>query len=298
MKREELSKSNIISLVMTGLGFVFGVFCLALSYNLFFVPNNIVVGGLSGLSIIVNELFGINAQAFIYIASFILLIICYIFLGKEESKKVLLGTFLYPLFVTFTSPIAKVLINYITFKEILVTVILASLLYGFSNGIIYRLGYSTGGGDVIVKLMCKYFHISEGKGVLIFNIFIILFGAFIFGVDTAVYATIIIVIGSTIVDKISIGISDSKKFMIYTKKIIKVKKIITKDFETGYTIFPTIGGYSHTKGSMIMCVIRNRDIGYFKEKILEIDPDAFFVISDCYEVQGGVKKSNIPFIEE
>ena len=76
----------------------------------------------------------------------------------------------------------------------------------------------------------------------------------------------------------------------------KVKKLIEEEFMTGYTIFPTVGGYSHIRGAMIMCVIRNRDVNLFKQMILEIDPTAFFVISDCYEVQGGVKRSNLPFI--
>ena len=283
-------------IIFTGLGFVFGVFCLALCYNLFFVPNNLVVGGVSGVAILVQKLTSINGQLFIYVVSFILLIISYLFLGKEETERILIGTLLYPLFITFTYPLAIFLIKYLSFQEILVTVISASLLYGFSNGLIYRVGYSTGGSDVIIKIMCKYFHITEGKGFLIFNIIVIIFGAFIFGVDTAVYAAIILVISSLIVDKISIGISDSKKFIIYTRKLSKVTKVITDNFNTGYTIFPTIGGYSHTKGSMIMCIIRNRDVGHFKEKILNIDSQAFFVISDCYEVQGGVKKSNIPFI--
>lgn len=283
-------------IIFTGIGFVFGVFCLALCYNLFFVPNNLVVGGVSGAAIIIQQVTNINGQVFIYVANFLLLLVSYLFLGKENTERVLVGTILYPLFITFTYPLAQSLINFLTFKEILVTVIAASILYGFSNGLIYRVGYSTGGGDVLIKLMCKYFHITEGKGFLIFNIIIIVFGSFIFGIDTAVYAIIILVISSIMVDKISIGVSDSKKFMIYTKKSSKVKKVITEEFSAGYTIFPTIGGYSHIRGSMIMCVIRNRDVGLFKEKILDIDADAFFVISDCYEVQGGVKKSNIPFI--
>ena len=288
--------SETRQVIFTGIGFVFGVFCLALCYNLFFVPNNLVVGGVSGISIIIQKISNINGQLFIYITNLVLLLVSYLFLGRENTERVLVGTILYPLFITFTAPLANILIHYLTFEEILVTVITAGLLYGFSNGLIYRVGYSTGGGDVIIKLMCKYFHITEGKGFLIFNIIIILCGAFIFGVDTAVYAIIILVMSSVMVDKISIGISDSKKFMIYTRESSKVKKIITDEFQTGYTVFPTVGGYSHIKGSMIMCVIRNRDVGYFKEKILKIDKQAFFVVSDCYEVQGGVKKSNIPFL--
>lgn len=297
MKKEErLTSKDTVELIIIGISFVFGTFCSALCYNLFFVPNNIVVGGMSGLGIIVERLTGFSAQAFIYISSFILLIVNFICFGKEETKRVVLGTFLYPLFVTFTAPIAKFLVLYLSFQEIWVTIILASLLYGFSSGLIYKYGYSTGGSDVIVKIGCKYLHMSEGQGVLIFNVFIILASAFVFGVDRAVYAIIIIVIGSTLVDKISIGISDSKKFMIYTRESSKIRHLISDDFKAGYTIFPTVGGYSHIKGAMIMCVIRNRDVNLFKLKILEVDPNAFFVISDCYEVQGGVKRSNLPFI--
>lgn len=297
MKKKKVDKDiDVVQMFYTGVGFIFAVFGLALCYNLFFVPNKLVVGGVSGIAIVLQETTNINGQIFIYIVSFLLLFVSYIFLGKEETKRIVIGTILYPIFITITYPLSLLLINYIKFQEILVTIISAGLLYGISNGLIYRLGFSTGGGDVIVKLVCKYFHVSEGKGVLAFNSIVVLIGSFIFGIDSAVYAIIILIVGSILVDKISAGVSDSKKFMIYTRKSMKVKKLITDEFKTGYTIFPTIGGYSHIKGSMIMCVIRNRDVGYFKEKILKIDPEAFFVISDCYEVLGGVKRSNLPFL--
>ncbi len=288
--------NEMVDAVVIGTAFVFGTFLLALCYNLFFVPNNFVVGGMSGLAIVLNNLTGLNAQLFIYASSIILMAMAYIFLGVHEFKKICIGSLLYPLFVTFTAPVAKVLLYFLSFQEILVTVILESLLYGVSNGIIYKYGYSTGGSDVIVKLLCKWLHVSEGKAILSFNIIIILAGAFVFGVNTAVYATIILVISSILVDKISIGISNSKKFMIYTREVKKIKALIADDFHAGFTIFPTIGGHSHIHGSMIMCVIRNRDVNWFKSRILEIDETAFFVVSDCYEVQGGVKRSNLPFI--
>lgn len=296
MKREKGISKDTRKLLVTGIAFVFGTFCLALCYNLFFVPNNIVVGGTSGLAIIIEELTGLNSQIFIYASSFVLLLVSYAFLGKEETSRTVIGSLLYPLFVTFTAPIAKALLYYLAFQEILVTVVLASLLYGFSNGIIYKFGYTTGGSDVMMQILCKYFHLSEGTSSIVFNFLIILSGAFVFGFDMGVYAIIILVVSSMVVDKIMIGISSSKKFMIYTRESRKIKSLIDDEFKTGYTIFPTVGGYSHIRGAMIMCVIRNRDVNLFKLKILEIDPTAFFVISDCYEVQGGVKRSNLPFI--
>lgn len=301
MKRKEKVKSLNVNkdtkeLLLTGVSFVFGTFCLALCYNLFFVPNNIVVGGTSGLAIVLEDAFGIDAQIFIYSTSIFLLIVSFIFLGKDETKNTVIGSLLYPLFVTFTAPMAKILLNYLAFQEILVTVVLAAILYGFSNGIIYKYGYTTGGSDVVMRLFCKYFHWSEGKSSIVFNILIILLGALTFGFDMGVYAIIILVVSSMLVDKIITGMSSSKKFMIYTRESKKVKNLIEYEFMTGYTIFPTVGGYSHIRGAMIMCVISNRDVRLFKDKILEIDPTAFFVISDCYEVQGGVKRSNLPFI--
>jgi len=297
MKKEKvLFSKDTKELILTGISFVFGTFCLALCYNLFFVPNDIVVGGMSGLAMVIEELTGFNSQIFIYITSLGLLLVSYLFLGKEETKRTVIGSLLYPVFVTFTEPIAKFLLLYLSFQEILVTVVFASLLYGFSNGIIYKYGYTTGGSDVIMQLLCKYFHISEGKSTLTFNVIIILCGALVFGFDMGAYAIIILVVSSMLVDKIIIGMSDSKKFMIYTRESKEIKKIIADEFQAGYTIFPTMGGYSHIKGAMIMCVIRNRDVNLFKERIKEIDGTAFFVISDCYEVQGGVKRSNLPFI--
>ncbi len=296
MKEEIKISKDTKETILTGVSFVFGTFCLALCYNLFFNPNDIVVGGMSGIAIVVNHLTGFNSQVFIYVSSTLLLIVSYLFLGKEETKRVIIGTFLYPLFITFTTPIANLILPYFTFHEMIVTVALASLLYGFSNGLIYKYGYSTGGGDVIIRLLSKYLHMSEGTSVLLFDSFIVLLGGFVFGVEKAVYAVIIIVIASSLVDKITIGISNSKKFMIYTRESRKIKILIEEEFKTGFTIFPTVGGYSHLKGAMLMCVIRNRDTHLFKERILEIDPHAFFVISDCYEVQGGVKRSNLPFI--
>ena len=297
MKRDkELISKDFKELVITGTSFVFGTFCLALCYNLFFLPNSLVVGGTSGLAQILERIFGWNSQILIYIFSLSLLMISYIFLGKERTSKTVIGSLLYPLFITFTDPIAKFLLLYLTFEEILVTVVLASLLYGFSNGIIYKVGYTTGGSDVIMQILCKYCHFSEGKSNLVFNIIIILLGAFTFGFDNGVYAVIILVISSMIIDKIIIGISDSKKFMIYTRNAKEIKNVIEKEFYSGYTVFPTLGGYSHIRGAMIMCVIGNRDVNLFKERILEIDKTAFFVVSDCYEVKGGVKRSNLPFI--
>ena len=119
---------------------------------------------------------------------------------------------------------------------------------------------------------------------------------FVFGLEICIYSFIIMIVGSLFVDKIIYGISDSKLFYIFTKHPGEIKKIITNEFASGYTVIPTKGGFSNHKRSIIMVAIASRDYFKLKNMILEIDPDAFFIIDNCYEVQGGVMRSNIPFI--
>ena len=118
----------------------------------------------------------------------------------------------------------------------------------------------------------------------------------VFGFDKGVYSFIILITSTYFIDKIMFGISDSKVFYIYTKRVRKIKKLILEDFKTGLTIVPSRGGYSQKRGHMIMCVVGNQDNYKFKERILEIDPNAFIIINKCYEVNGGVKRSSFHFI--
>lgn len=273
--------------------FVFGVFLLALNYNLFFLPNNLVIGGSTGLSILLKNY--INPEIFIYVATFILLIISYLFLGKEMTQNTVVGSIMYPVFVSLSKPLAMLLLPYFTFDEFIVTVILASLFYGLSNGVIFRTGYTTGGFDVIANIITKYLKIPQGQALFYANSIVIALGGIVFGFSGVVYALMILYIGSTLTNKLVIGISESKIFFIYTREIEKTKEVIINTMKTGYTVLPTVGGYSHSKSEMIMCVLPTKDYYLLKEMVLGIDPNAFIVVNDCYDVNGGVKKSALPF---
>ncbi len=291
---DDISNKKII---IQGIMFVFGVFLLSLCYNLFLVPNNFAFAGMSGVAILIHELTGFNPTIFIYITNLTLLIISFIFLGWNVTKKTIVGTILYPVMITFTLPIANVLLEHFQFQEMLITAVITAIVYGTSNGLIYKSGYTTGGNDVIMQLLNKYLKIPESKGLMLVNTCVIIGCSAIFSVEKGIYSLCIMVISTMFVEKILYGISDSKLFYIFTRKPKQVKKVIFDEFETGFTILPTKGGYSHTKSSLIMVAASNRDYYKLKSRILEIDPEAFIVIDSCYEVNGGVKRSNLPFIE-
>ncbi len=282
--------------ILEGLSFVLGIFLYALCFNLFLIPNELVVSGFSGVAIVTQKLFGWNNQAFIYITNFILLWVSFIFLKPETTKKNIVGSIMFPLMITLTLPMANFFNEKLIGDDFLIILLFSIILYGVSSGLIYRSGFSTGGSDIIMQIINKYIKVGESKSMIFANSIIIFIGMLVFGFNKGVYSFIILITSTYFIDKIMFGISDSKVFYIYTKKVRKIKKLILQDFKTGLTIIPSRGGYSLKKGHMIMCVVSNQDYYIFKEKILEIDPNAFLIINKCYEVNGGVKRSNFHFL--
>lgn len=275
---------------------IFGVFLLALNYNLFLVPNNLVIGGTSGIAIILKKICGLEPSVFIYISSTILIILSFALLGKDETRNSIIGSILYPVFVSITAPLAQILLKHLELDSTLLIVLIAGIICGVANGIIYKTGFTTGGSDILMKILNKYGKIPEGKSVFVINLIIMSFGAIIFGANKFVYSLIILYLNANLIDRILIGISDSKLFFIYTKQTEEVKSFILNDLKTGVTILNAQGGFSKENNDVLMCVVPTRDYYLFKETVLTIDEKAFFVINDCYEVSGGVKRRNLPFI--
>lgn len=287
---------NYKQIIIDGVSFVLGVFLCALCFNLFLTPNNLVVSGFSGVAIVFQKWFGWNPSVFIYVINIVLLIIGAIFLDWKVTKRNIIGSILYPLMITITTPIAVFLSKYVATEDFFVTILFTVILYGVSNGLIYRSGFSTGGSDIIMQIVNKYCHIVESKANVVANSIIIVMGMMVFGLEKGVYSFIILTCATYFIDKLMFGISDSKMLYIYTKKTRKIKNLILNEFKTGITMIPSKGGYSKRSSMMIMCVVSNNDYYLVKQSVLEIDPNAFIITHRCYEVNGGVKRNRIPFL--
>ncbi len=287
-----MSKEDIKTLV-TGVTFVFGIFLLAMCYHLFLLPNEFITGGTNGLAIIFNKLFNIDPTVFLYISRIVLLIISFICLGYKKTLPTVLGSLLYPIMVTITEPIALALLKYINTSQVLISVVITGFLYGASSALIYKSGFTTGGGDVIMELIKKYAKVSTSVANFSYSFIILLMGAFVFGFESFIYSVIILLISNHFIDKITLGVSLSKVFFIYTNKLSEVKKAITEEYDSGVTILQSKQEFLHKKGEILMVAVSNLDCYRLRNRILELDPNAFFVINDCYEVNGGKKKERI-----
>lgn len=264
---------------------VIGILLVALAYNIFLLPNDIVFGGVSGLAIIVKKFITLNPSTFIMISSVILLFISYIFLGKDQTKGSIVGSILFPILVNLTANINQY-INIDT-SNILLSVIFGGILYGFGAGLVFKAGFTTGGTDVINQIISKYFHVSMGNAMLMSDGLIVLAGGFFFGITKLMYAIIVVYIIGIMTDKVLLGISNSKAFYIITNEDEKIRDYLINELHHGVTIFSVKGGYTHKKDEVILCVVPTNEYYRVKEGIREIDEQAFFVICDAYEVFGG-----------
>lgn len=264
---------------------IVGILLLAVSFNLFLNPNNIVFGGVSGIAIITKEIFYINPSTFIFIANLVLLVLSYIVLGKEKTWGSVVGSILFPIFVDLTANIS----TYINIgnSEILLSAIFGGIIYGFGAGLVFKAGFTSGGTDIINQILSKYLHISMGNAMLISDGLIVIAGAFVFGLNKLMYALIVIYIIGLLTDKVLLGISDSKAFYIVTEKDNEVKDYILNYLNHGVTIFDARGGFTKERQKMLFCVVPTKEYFKLKEGIHEIDKDAFFVVTDAYEVSGG-----------
>lgn len=265
--------------------FIIGCFLVALAFNLFMSPNNLVAGGVSGFSLILKHFFGLNPSTIISIANISLIILSFLVLGKEKTKMTILGSILFPIFVSLTEHLS----TYISFKEseMILIAVFGGVLQGLGAGLIFRAGYSTGGTDILNMIVSKIFKISLGNSMFFTDGLIIVIGAFVFGFNHLMYSLIILYLISTITDKVVLGISDSKAFYIITSKEKEVKDFIINKLQHGVTVFNAKGGYNLEKQDVLMCVIPTREYYRLKEGIKEIDENAFFVVTDSYEVEGG-----------
>lgn len=260
-----------------------GLFLYALAYNLFLKPNNIVAGDVDGIANIFKGM--INPNLLITILCVSLLIISFPLLGVKTTIGSVIGTILFPIFVTLTSDISKYIV--IDTNDLLLISIVAGVIRGTGYGLTFKMGFTTGGTDILNQIVAKYFHTSIGTAMLIVDGSIVVVGGFVYGFSSMLYALIILYLLSFITDKIMLGISKSKSFYIITSEEDKVKDYIMNELGHGVTIFSVKGGYTKERQKMLMCVIPTREYYKLKEGISAIDKDSFFVITDSYEVKGG-----------
>lgn len=278
-------KKKIIKNIFRYMALVFLMFIAAINYNLFLNPNNIISGGGNGISIILQELFSIDPATFILIMNSTILIFSFFVLGVEKSSSSIVAILIYPFFVSITSGISS--ISFLQANDSLLIGIFSGIISGFVIGTVCKIGFSQGGIIQISQMINKMFNFSIAKVNFVINSVILLCGVFVFGLSSSLLGIVVLFISSLVADKIILGISSNKSFMILTSEEELVKEFIVKKLGHGVTVFMVDDKDSKKKRKAIMTVIPTGDYYKLTDGVKKIDKDVFFVVTDSYQLEGG-----------
>ncbi len=260
---------------------ILGLILASVSFNLFLAPYNLAAGGIAGISLFAHKLFNIDESTFIFLGNIFLLVLSYLLLGQEKTKRSLLGSLLYPLFISLTSFIT----TWISFDnlETVVIAILAGILSGIGSGLIFKGGFTSGGTDILNQIMEKYMHISIGTSIILVDGTITLLSGFIFGFNNMVYAIITLIILSIFNNKILLGINNHKSIYIFSNKYPDIKKYLHQELKYDSTDFDIQGGFTNKKGKAIFTVVNAKDYYKLKLALKIIDPKVFIIATNSYQ---------------
>lgn len=261
------------------------VLCNAVLYSLFLFPLNLVTGSVGGVATITHHVYGINPSIMILLLTVACSIFSLMYLGVKRTLGTLIASLAYPALVQLTSFLNGVIVIESP-DDMFLVVIFAGVLSGIANGLMYKTGYSNGGFPVISQYLYEKYRISVNKSSLIINMTIVFLGGVFFGSANVMYALVFLYVNDIIMKKVLLGTNNNKAFYIITKEEEKTKEFLMKELNHNITVFDVKGGVFERKRKIILSVIPTKEYYRVAEVIKEIDNDAFFIVTDSYEVNG------------
>ena len=284
-----LKKINWKSM-LTDLLFIFGgSVCYAVAIGMFSDPNDIAPGGLTGVAILLNYLFDwIPVGGATIVMNVPLLIVSWFVLSKYMVVRTLWGILLSSVLTDVLTPYVSGLFLVSDGRNPLLVCIFGGALLGLGVGLIMRRGGTTGGSEVISRLLeKKYPHMSVGTLILGVDAVVITLSAVVYGrVEQALYAVVFVFVGSQIIDRVVYGGRSGKMIMIMSKKQPEITEAIMHKVNRGVTLLKSQGGYSGQDQNTMLVAVRKDEVFRLRKTVFDIDPDAFLMMLTTDEVRG------------
>lgn len=275
-----MKKEKLINTLIIILGNVF----LAIGISLFIIPFDIDNGGLAGISVILKKVF--DPAIVIFVLNWILFFVGLIFLKKEFALKTLISTIVYPLIVNilYHSSVYYVILEQV--NDDLLAGIIGALLTGIGLGMVYRVGGSTGGLDVIAIMFNKFKGIKISISTFIIDFIIVFIGLFTVSINSSLYGLICVIITSYLIEIITINGNSSYMMHIVSDKVKEINDYIINDLSRGSTIIEVKGGVNFDKKEMIEVIFNEKEYYQIKHNVENIDKDAFISVYKAVNVYG------------
>lgn len=276
---KQLIQSNYKNILLILLGNL--IYTLAVT--MFILPNQLITGGTTGLSLVITRHFPISISAFVLIFNVIMFLLGAFVLGRKFAITTLLSTFFYPLCLEVTQHIRG--IADFTDNPLLAT-ICAGFMIGFGIGIVIKAGASTGGLDIPPLILNKKLGIPISVSLYAIDFTILLLQMMFSSKEKTLYGILLVLIYSLVLDKVLLSGNTKIQVKIVSKKYDEINAMIIHDLDRGSTLLNAETGYCGTTTKVILSVISIRELSKLNEMLLSIDPNAFMIINQVNEVKG------------
>lgn len=263
------------------LAIIIGTAIMGFGINAFNIPNNLAEGGLTGVSIIIKLLMPVVDQGIVYfLLNIPLFILGWKVLGRTSFLYTIIGTVSLSMFLSmFEGTLA------IPLQDKLLASLYAGVTVGAGLGIIFRYGGTTGGVDIIARLLQKYFGISMGRTLFFGDILVVGASLIYLSVESAMYTLVAVFIAARVIDFFQDGAYAGKALTIISDHAQEIAKQILA-VGRGVTILSGRGAFSGTEKDVVYVVVSRNEIIRFKSIVQEADPHAFIIVNDVHEVLG------------
>ena len=257
---------------------------MAVGIYFFKFTNNFTFGGITGIAVLVAKFLPISASDFSFVVNILLLIIGWIVLGKSFAEKTAYSTILLSVSLSLLEriyPMSHPLTN-----EPLLELIFAILLPALGSALLFNIGASSGGTDVIAMILKKYTSVDIGKGLMISDLIFTLAGFLVFNVKTGLYSLFGLIMRSALIDNFIESFNRSKYFHVVTSNATCICDFIQNDLQRGATIVNATGAFTGDDKYIILTVLSPSQAVKLRNFIKEHDPKAFLLVSNTSEIIG------------
>lgn len=270
-------------LIVDVLKTIIGCGVFGLGFSLFLLPNDLNTGGITGLSMVLHEAIKVGSVGMLStLINLPLFIIGGIKVGRKFFWGSLFGMILLSVFIDLCAmlPIPQ--------TEPIMGALYGGILCGLGLGLVFSCGYSTGGSDIIVRLLKQKFqYVPIGVINMALDAVVAVLTAVVFNnINQALYCGIAIFVTGRIMDAVVYGFDYSKVALIVTKKYDEVAERVGKELGRGATFLHGEGSYSHTDTKVVLTAVKMQQIAEMKQIVVDIDPDAFIIVQDAHQVLG------------
>lgn len=263
-----------------------GAVAMAVALEIFLVPNTIIDGGITGISMVLSKVTPVALGAFLFIFN-----LPFLFIGYKQIGKTFALSALYGIIVLSVTTVLLHDVQPFT-NETILAVLFGGLILGFGVGLVIRYGGALDGTEIVAILLSKKLRLPVGQIVMFINVFIFIVAGFVFGADSAMFSIFTYYIAAKVMDIVVEGLDESKSVTIISSDYEEISDAINDRLGRSTTLLYGKGGYSKEETQMIYCVVNRLEVSKLKTVVQEIDKNAFISIQNVADVLGGsiVKK--------